>query len=61
MTHNTPTPETSNIVTMRKELTTHQEKATYRASKGMFYSAKVELNHCIDLAGKIHIELIRGA
>lgn len=59
MTHTTPTtPDT--IAQLRKELSTHQQEATYRTGKGMFHTARAEIDNCINLVEKIQIELVRG-
>lgn len=61
MTHNAHhTPEPLSIVLMRSKIDTHQREAIRLTSKGMFYTAKEEIDKCIILSGKIGKELVRG-
>lgn len=52
------TTETLTVTILRKELATHQREAVYRASKGMFYTAKSEIDACIRISSMIAEELI---
>lgn len=71
MTHTThatqPTPDTHNtpetipsIEDLREAITTHQKEACYMLERGLFFSAKAELDKCIVLTGQIGDKLVRG-